>query len=286
MAYIVETSWLADRLGLNGGSAEKTFIADCRFLLSDPESGKRAYLEGHLPGAVYIDLEKHLSGPVTQHGGRHPLPEPEVLAQRLGLLGIDRETPVVAYDDQGGMFASRLWWVLHYLGHEQVYVLNGGFADWAVQGLPVEQGERTTAPTELVAFEAKPLTELLVSREEVKARLHDPSVFLIDSREPKRYRGEEEPIDKAAGHVPGAANYFWKDVLAADGRWKNADGLKEQFSGVPADKEIIVYCGSGVSACPNVLSLNEAGFAGVRLYAGSWSDWISYEDGEIAVGGE
>jgi len=278
MSYTVESAWLFDQLQ----SGNKVIIADCQYLLSNSEQGKQDYLSGHLPGAIYVDLSKDLSAPIAQHGGRHPLPEADVLAQRLGQLGIDRHTPVVAYDNQGGMMAARFWWILHYLGHDQAYVLIGGIARWSADGFPVESGEAATR--EPRQFEISPRIEQLVSREELKSRLGNTDFYLIDSREPKRYLGEEEAIDRAAGHIPGAVNFFWKDVLTEEGSWK--EKLQTHFGDVPADKEIIVYCGSGVSACPNVISLKEAGYTNIRLYAGSWSDWISYEDGDIATGSE
>jgi thiosulfate/3-mercaptopyruvate sulfurtransferase len=258
-------------------------IADCRFLLGDPAKGRKAYEEGHLPGAIYVDLEQDLSAPVGKHGGRHPIPDEHTLAERLGSLGMDRSTVVVAYDDQGGMMASRLWWILHYLGHDQAYVLNGGLSAWVQAGYPlVHEVPQRKART----FVPETRSGILVDANHVKARLGNSRTLLIDSREPKRYLGQEEPIDAIAGHIPGAVNAFWRNVLTDDGVWRNAEELKQLFSFAEPYEEVIVYCGSGVSACPNFLSLKEAGYEEVKLYAGSLSDWISYPDHPIATGAE
>lgn len=286
MQDLVSVRWLLARL-----YEPDLVIVDCRFQLGKPESGRQAYEESHIPGAVYLDLEKDLSAPVGEHGGRHPLPDVEVLAKRLGLAGISNESRVVAYDDQGGAMASRLWWLLTYLGHSSVYVLEEGFtAGWRNAGLIVSSEERVIIPQKFVAV-VHP--EMLADVEEVKAKLGAPGVVLVDSREAPRYRGEVEPIDRVAGHIPGAINVFWGEARRADGTWKNADEQRERFAGVGLDvaqqgddREIIVYCGSGVTATPNVLALRAAGFERVKLYAGSWSDWITWQDNPIAVGDE
>ncbi|GAB7055097.1 MULTISPECIES: sulfurtransferase [unclassified Paenibacillus] len=280
MSYIVDSHWVKDQIERLG---ENLVLADCRFVLGQSESGRNAYAESHLPGAIYVDLEKDLSAPVGEHGGRHPLPDPQLLADRLGQLGIRSSSTVVAYDDQGGAMASRLWWVLHYLGHDKVSVLNGGFAQWVKDGYETTKVIPDPTPRTYVPQIRE---GLLLHAEDVKARLHRPGTILVDSREPKRYLGLEEPIDKAAGHIPGAVNLFWKEVLTTQGLWKNEEDLKGHFAQLPSDREIVVYCGSGVTACPNVLALKSAGFANVKLYAGSWSDWISYGENPIATGSE
>lgn len=278
MEPIVSTRWLLARL-----YEPELVIVDCRFLLTDPEAGRKAYTEDHIPGAIYLHLEEQLSAPVGEHGGRHPLPEISKLTAALSKVGINRDSIVVAYDDQGGAYASRLWWMLSYLGHERVYVMDQGYSTWKNASFPVSDHQAVRIPSH---YEADVQKDMLVSMEDVQNVINDGSALLIDSRESRRYEGLEEPIDPKAGHIPGAINKFWKDVLDDQGRWKSTEVLKEHYEGIDPEKEIIVYCGSGVSACPNVLSLGKAGYKNVKLYAGSWSDWISYEENLVATGEE
>jgi len=260
-------------------------IADCRYELGNPRAGWRQYADDHLPGAVYFDMGKHLAGPKQEHGGRHPLPDPAVLAETLGNAGVDEETWVVAYDNEGPM-ASRFWWLLRYMGHDRVKVLNGGYPAWKAKGYP------TTAdvPTpERRVFTPRLRRDWLVDVQEVAQRLHEPHVLLLDSREWKRYTGEEEPIDKVAGHIPGARSYYWKENFREDGHLRPPAELLARFRQVQGERppqEIIVYCGSGITACANILALTEAGVENVKLYAGSWSDWTSYPDLPVAKGVE
>lgn len=272
---LVSLEWLREHL-----QDDQVKIVDCRFTLGSPQAGVTAYQQGHLPGAVYFDLEKDMSGTKQVHGGRHPMPDWEAFVDKLGKAGINEKVKIVAYDDQGGAMASRFWWLLQFLGHKQVYVLNGGYPHWVSQGYPT-----TSEAPESVAtvFQPEFQHHMLVGIEEVKARKEQAEVVLIDSREEKRYRGLEEQIDPVAGHIPGALNYFWKDILNEDGTWKGTEQLRERFTGVNPAKEVIVYCGSGVTACPNILALKEAGYENVKLYAGSWSDWCSYQDNPVAV---
>lgn len=258
-------------------------VVDCRFALGQSDSGKEAYLQDHIPGAIYMDLERDLSGPIQEHGGRHPLPDLGRLTIQLGQSGIGHSTRVFIYDDQGGAMASRLWWLLHFLGHDQAYIMEEGYTSWKEKGFPVTQ--EVPVPT-ATTFVPQVQSHLLVSMQEVKDKLGDSETVLIDSRERPRYLGETEPIDPVAGHIPGALNYFWKDSLDEHNRWKSGDELSQRFAKLPKDKEIIVYCGSGVTACPNVLALKESGFDQVKLYAGSWSDWISYNENPVATGDE
>ncbi|MDR6718279.1 sulfurtransferase [Paenibacillus sp. 2003] len=276
MKNIVSMRWLLARM-----YEPDVVIADCRFLLGQPEAGRQAYEAGHIPGAVYLDLEKDLSSPVSAHGGRHPLPDPAVLASRLSKAGIGSNSRIVAYDDQGGMNASRLWWLLRYIGHEQVYIMDEGFSAWKNAKFPVTADVPVQIPS---SFEVNVQPAMLASVEDVQQASVTGSAALIDSRDARRYAGLEEPIDAKAGHIPGALNYFWKDVLDWDGRWTGTEVLEERFSKLDKDGAIIVYCGSGVSACPNVIALEEAGYSNVKLYAGSWSDWISYEENPVATG--
>lgn len=282
MHNIVPMKWLFARL-----YEADIVIVDCRFQLGKPDSGRQAYEESHIPGAVYLDLEKDLSGPLDPdgHGGRHPLPDIADLTATFSRAGIGNASRVVAYDDQGGAMASRLWWLLKYLGHEQVYVMDEGFSAWKAAGLLVTAEQRTVVPAQFLATVQH---NMLVEVEEVQevVAVADGSVVLVDSREAPRYRGEVEPLDKKAGHIPGAINRFWKDGLGEGGAWKDSEGQAARFADLPKDKPLIVYCGSGVTATPNVLALQEAGFSKVKLYAGSWSDWISYSGNPITTGNE
>nr|WP_216855443.1 sulfurtransferase [Paenibacillus alba] len=256
-------------------------IADCRFALGQPDSGRQLYEKEHIAGAVYVDLEKDLSGAKMAHGGRHPLPDLGAFSILVGNLGIDGTKTVVAYDDQGGAMASRLWWMLKFLGHSEVYVLDQGYTAWKTAGYPVTDEEPAVFPR---TFSPKVQRSMLASMDEVKDKLGRPGTVLVDSREERRYLGLEEPIDAVAGHIPGARNYFWKGVLGENGAWLSAAEQEQHFAALRDAEDIIVYCGSGVTACPNVLGLSEAGFDNVKLYSGSWSDWISYEDNPIATG--
>ncbi|GIP26987.1 thiosulfate sulfurtransferase [Paenibacillus sp. J23TS9] len=278
MEPIVSTRWLLARL-----YEPEIVIVDCRFLLTDPEAGRKAYTEDHIPGAIYLDLEKQLSAPVSTHGGRHPLPEISKLTTVLSEVGMNRDSTVVAYDDQGGIYASHLWWMLRYLGHENVHVMDEGYSAWKKASFPVSDHQAVRIPSQ---YQANVQPNMLVSMVDVQNVVKNGGPLLIDSRESRRYAGLEEPMDAKAGHIPGAVNKFWKDVLDEQGRWKNADALKVQFSDIDPEQEVIVYCGSGVSACPNVLALGKAGFKNVKLYAGSWSDWISYNENPVATGDE
>lgn len=277
MSYLKSVDWLKN---LMDQKVVHFVIVDVRFSLGDPTAGRKSYLNGHIPGAVYLDLDQDLSSTVGKHGGRHPLPNIDELCIKLGEIGIDQSTYVIIYDDQDGMFAARLWWQLRYLGHTNIYILNGGYSKWVQAGLDqttdIPQYEKRT-------FHPALLLDEIMYMKDVKNRLHHENVLLIDSRERTRYLGEEEPIDKKAGHIPGAINYFWKEVITDSGEWKTKNDLQKHFSSVPKEKEIIVYCGSGVSACPNILALHEAGYQNVKLYAGSWSDWISYPENAIAL---
>ncbi|RUS47524.1 sulfurtransferase [Cohnella sp. AR92] len=280
MSNIVSVEQLKERLA-NG---ERIVLLDVRFNPKEPSYGREAYAKGHLPGAFFIDFKADLTDPAGEHGGRSPLPTPERLASLFGSLGIDRETAVVAYEDGNGPAASRLWWVLRYLGAERAQVLDGGYSAWtAAGGLLSAESAVVAAPREFVPA---PRADWLAGVEEARVASAGGGAKLVDSRDAAQYAGLEAPFDPVAGHIPGALNYFWKDALAADGSWKSADRLRERFADLPPSGEIIVYCGSGISATPNVLALREAGYANVKLYAGSWSDWISYEGNLIATGDE
>lgn len=272
---IVTVEWLREHI-----EDENVRIIDCRFDLANPTWGREKYEEEHIPHALYFDLKLDLSSPVTEHGGRHPLPNVEEFADKLSQAGIDEHTTVIAYDSEAGANASRLWWLLNYVGHEKVYILDGGFPVWKENGLPIT----TEIPVaKRKAFKANVQDHMLVTMETVRENIHTGAdVTLIDSREPKRYAGVEELVDPKAGHIPTAVNYFWKDGMLQSGQFKNEAQQQERFQSLLKDKETIVYCGSGVTACPNIFALKLAGFQNVKLYAGSWSDWISYPENQIA----
>ncbi len=249
-------------------------IADCRFSLTAPDAGRRQYASGHIPGAFYLDLNQDLSSPLQSHGGRHPLPDLEALSQTLSIMGITLgATYVVAYDDARFAFASRLWWLLRYLGHDRVAVLDGGFQAWQAAGLPVTQDVPSAQDGH---FDPQVRSPLAVTIDDVKARSQRPGVVLVDAREGDRYRGEREPIDPIAGHIPGAVNIVWKHVTNDQGIAHSPEALRSHWQPYADADEIIVYCGSGVTACVNLLALELAGITTGKLYPGSWSDWCSY----------
>ncbi|SEQ74590.1 thiosulfate/3-mercaptopyruvate sulfurtransferase [Virgibacillus subterraneus] len=275
LSKIVNDTWLKEQLE---NKLENTVVVDVRFELNDPEAGRKAYLESHIPHAVYLDLNKDLSGKAEKHGGNHPLPDKDMFAAKIGNIGIDHDTAVVIYDQRNDMFAARLWWLLHYIGHDNVYLLDGGFERWVEQGHEVSSEIPTLSAKD---FQPNFRKNQVADIDEVKEKLGNKSAVLIDSRSRDRYLGKTEPLYPKAGHIPGAKNYFWKNVLDENGNWKNDTDLQENFSSLSKEDEIIVSCGSGVSACPNVLALKKAGYKNVKLYPGSFSDWISYEKNEI-----
>lgn len=249
-------------------------VVDVRHQLSDTAYGERVYAEGHLPGAVFLHCDRDLSGPMTGRNGRHPLPDPAVLAERLGAVGIGPNTQVVVYDDAQGMIAGRVWWLLRWLGHTRVALLDGGLPAWLAAGEPLTQEVVTPQPRTLPLC----LQSAWVSVDWVQSHLNDPVMRLVDARGPDRFRGENETIDPVGGHIPGAVNRFFKDNVLPDGRFKPADVLRAEWqailAGAPAET-VVHQCGSGVSACLNVLAMEVAGMPGSRLYAGSWSEWCA-----------
>ncbi|ASJ53200.1 sulfurtransferase [Brevibacillus formosus] len=275
MQALVTSQWLKDHL-----NDENLVIVDCRFALSASEAGAEEYENDHIPGALYFHLNRDLSGSKSEHGGRHPLPDTDLLAAHFSNAGIDANTTVIAYDDQEMAMAGRLWWLLRYLGHDRVAVLDGGYAAWKKAGYEVTAEVPTVQARQFVPHVRH---DMLIDMEGVKKR--SEHTVLLDSRAPERYRGENEPIDAKAGHIPGAHNFFYKNNLAADQTMLPADELQKRLSPY-ADKELIVYCGSGVTACSNLLAFHAAGRTDVKLYVGSWSDWSSYPDNPVATGEE
>ncbi len=257
---------------------EKTVIFDCRFSLQDLSYGKRSYSEGHIPGAYRLDLNEHLSSSIKPHGGRHPLPDTQRLCTTLRDAGVSPLANIVVYDDQRCAFAARAWWLLNYLGLTQVQILNGGYSAWIDASRPVDR--RAPAP-QTGHFHPQEKAHWVCDYKQVKAMIGDKAYALIDAREPKRYRGEEEPIDPVAGRIPGALNYPWQDTTDENGYVKSELFQASRWKNLPRDSQPIVYCGSGVTACVDILSLvlsDRYTLDEIRLYAGSWSDWCSYGD--------
>ena len=263
-------------------------VVDCRHDLVNLAAGREGYAAGHLPNAVFADIETVLSG--AKHGldgvfrGRHPLPEKEALAQALREFGIDDDTQVVAYDAHGGMFAARLWWLLRWLGHEAVAVLDGGMAAWQALGRPLST-ETPAKPRGSLTVRA-PFVPTVTVRE-VMDNLESGQRIVIDARAADRFRGENETIDPVGGHIPGARNRFFKDNLQADGRFKAPEDLRAEFGALVDDPQrAIMQCGSGVTACHNLLALEVAGMPGASLYPGSWSEWVGDAARPVAKGAD
>jgi len=257
---------------------------DCRFVLTDPEAGRRAYAAGHIPGARYAHLNEDLSSPVTATSGRHPLPYPKVLAEKLGHWGIDKTSQVVAYDDTFGAMAARLWWLLRWLGHEAVAVLDAGFPKWVRENRPV-----TTLMPRIEATQFHPTINnaLWVDAGQIVGMLDAKDGLLLDARSDERFRGEIEPFDKVAGHIPGASNMPYEDNLDFTGEFMSDEALREHYLsllGQISPAKVVHMCGSGVTACHSILAMEHAGLSGAKLYAGSWSEWITDPKRPVAKG--
>ncbi|MGF3103385.1 sulfurtransferase [Rossellomorea sp. DUT-2] len=273
MKTIIDTDWLSEHV-----HDENLRIIDCRFSLGNPAEGRERYKESHIPGAVFFDLEKDLSGYVKKHGGRHPLPNMKNFLRKVEDVGIDNDTTVVIYDEKEGAFAGRCWWLFQYIGHEKVYILNGGFAAWKKAG---GKTESTVPVFPLKSYRPSFNETIAASLDEVRSIANgDRDIPLIDSRSRERYLGHEEPIDRIPGHIPGAINLPWTDGMT-EGYFIQGEQQNDRFAHLNKDEPVIVYCGSGVTATPNFIALKEAGFHTVKLYVGSYSDWVSYENHKV-----
>lgn len=275
---------VAERLHEHLG--EPDWIAvDCRFDLLEPEAGRAMYDAEHLPGAVFLDLDRDLAGPVTAGTGHHPLPDVDAIVARLELLGLGNSDKIVVYDGNNGALAARAWWVLHWLGHDEVYLLDGGVARWQALGYEMEAGPVGRASAN---FHARPRQELVLTTAELAADIDQiPLLNLLDARDAARFRGEQEPIDHVAGHVPGAKNAPYGDFVNADGTWKDIGErrrlLLENLGGEEPDAWAVM-CGSGVTACHLAITGIEAGLPEPRLYVGSWSEWIREPARPVGLG--
>ena len=275
MLNFINAKWLKENL-----NNDKLVIVDCRFSLMDKDYGKKSYEKCHIKGAVRVDIETELSAPVTKHGGRHPLPDINELKCTFEKIGISNDSIVIAYDDGDLAGCSRLWWILKYLGHDKVYVLNGGINIFKEIGGDVTSEENVSTKGN---FKVNLNEYMRVDMEYVRERINNENVALVDCREYKRYIGEFEPVDKKAGHIPNALNYFWMDILNKNEERltiKSEEVLKDYFKELNNYDEVIIYCGSGITASPVSLALNEIKIPH-KFYTGSFSDWISYEENQV-----
>lgn len=260
-------------------------VLDARFDLAVPDKGEALYRESHIPGARYVSLDAHFSSAKSGTNGRHPLPAPEVAAERFGALGIGPDTQVVLYDGDMGMFAARGWWMLRWLGHRAVAVLDGGFAAWQRAGLPVTD---VVPAWTSATFEARVADDRRVPAGDVEAHLGDAARILVDARAADRFRGENETLDPVGGHIPGAVNRFYQLNLTPEKTFKPAATLREEWAAItggPDASRVVMYCGSGVTACHNLLALEHAGLPGARLFPGSWSEWCANPERPMKTGG-
>jgi thiosulfate/3-mercaptopyruvate sulfurtransferase len=259
-------------------------IFDCRFTLSNTEAGALAYAQSHIPGARYVHLDHDMSSPLTPKSGRHPLPEVAVFAEKLSCWGVDGSKQVVVYDDSFGSMAVKMWWLLRWLGHDNVALLDGNWPKWVKQKLPVSSELPKIIPAQFVPHLRN---NLLVDAAEVDRARQDSSRVLIDARSEQRYAGEYEPLDKVAGHIPGSVNWVYEENLDFDGTYLPAEELREAYlklmHGVKPE-QVIHTCGSGVTACHNMLAMEIAGLSNSALYAGSWSEWITDPSRPVATG--
>lgn len=267
-------------------SGAPCLLFDCSFDLADPAAGERQHALRHLPGALYLHLDRDLSAPRTDAArGRHPLPDRAAFARHLASLGLHDDLPVVAYDGNGGMYAARLWWMLRWLGHAAVQVLDGGLAAWDAAGGKLQGG--LVAALAPALFTLRPPLVEAVDYGSLRAGLGQAGRLIVDARAPDRFRGENETLDPVGGHIPGALNRCFRDNLAADGCFKPAAQLQAEWTAVTGRRpapDLVMQCGSGVTACHNLLALEVAGLPGAQLYPGSWSEWCAQPGAPVAIG--
>jgi thiosulfate/3-mercaptopyruvate sulfurtransferase len=269
MGPLINAEELAGRLG-----DDALVVIDCRHDLARPDAGEAAWADSHIPGALFMHLDRDLSSAKTGRNGRHPLPSPAAFSALLGRCGITPRHAVVAYDDAGGMFAARLWWMLRWVGHADAAVLDGGLAAWLAAGGVLDNSVRSRPAT---SYPAGAVVATLDAAA-LLANLDSAALLVVDARAPDRFRGENETLDPVGGHIPGAVNRFFKLNLADDGRFKPADALRAEWCAIANGRNpatLVMQCGSGVTACHNLLALELAGLSGARLYPGSWSEWCS-----------
>lgn len=263
---------------------ENWFVFDCRFLLKDPSGGRNMFNQGHLPGAKFADMDTDLSSPMTQTSGRHPLPDPNLFIEKLQIWGVNNNSQIICYDDVSGAFAARMWWLLHWVGHQDVAVLDGGIEKWREKGLPLEEDVHQR-PRGI--FTGKANNAMWVDVNFVQSQLENGNINLLDARSAERFTAKDQETDPVPGHVPGAQNYPFAENLSQQGVFRSAAELKQRFTTIFADnnKQIITMCGSGVTACHNLLAMAIAGLPMPPLYVGSWSEWIKDPDRPVATGG-
>ena len=276
---LIDAAALASQAGSDGLA-----LFDCRFELGNPQWGESEFAREHIPGALYLHLDRDLSSPISSHSGRHPLPDPAGFARRIGSLGAGAGMQLVAYDQGNGAYAARFWWLARWIGVRNVAVLDGGIAAWRAAGLPLENAVRTPPPRDLpVTLQAG----AALTSEQVDELRQRPGTLLVDARATDRFAGRNESIDPVAGHVPGARNLPFGGNLGADGRFLSPDALRRRWNlllGSQPPSALVAMCGSGVTACQNLLALEHAGLGGARLYPGSWSEWIRDARRPIATG--
>ncbi len=275
MKNIVNAQWLSAHI-----NNEDVIIVDCRSSLVDKEEGEKSYMQGHIPGAYFLNIHTQLTGEESEHGGRNPLPHIDHFLEAMEMMGVTNEKTIVAYDDNKLYNAARLWWQLKYIGFKNIYVLEGGIDHWKDAGYPLSQEVPEKKKGSLTP---RIQEELLIDVHGVKKGLKRENFIILDARTKERYTGEFEPIDKIGGHIPGARLFPAHENLKGNGKWKELEQQKERYASVLDKGEVVVYCGSGINACMNFIALDELGQK-PKLYVGSWSDWISYEDNPIAKG--
>jgi thiosulfate/3-mercaptopyruvate sulfurtransferase len=272
MKNVVTAEWLLQNL-----KRDDIIVLDCRYDMNNLDYGLNEYKKAHIRKAQFVSLEDDLTGKKGVHGGRHPLPDMNEFARKMESLGVDDEKTVVVYDDYELTSAGRLWWMLKYIGKDNVYVLEGGFKGWGEKGF--ETTDKAEESPKSNGLSVNLQNDMLCYVNYVKERIDDPNSIIVDSRTKERYLGLVEPIDKKAGHIPGAANHFYKDNF--DGlKIKDVEALKEMYKDLERYKNIIIHCGSGITACPNIIAMEEIGLKPI-FYLGGWSDWISYDENPI-----